>query len=264
MLNYDILIYIMDFLRQPSLNDDTHGSLFSMMRTCRTLYDAGTPIILHSDIQLNGEASQIEAFNAFMLRDCSHRCSFVRVLMLFEPRNLHTNVLQNNTDRSQGDTLREFAHVIQNCHNLKHIILYEPDLWFLAEPRLALAFASLRKVETAAVMKVPHAFAIGGLLQWSNLKSIELGFGGREDDTQRSFGDPRVHLEGLADVDTLCVQNMELYPDYDDRCFPKIQSIDIDNWRGLETDVLARSFPNLRYLCLGMIADSASDSLSIA
>ena len=57
----------------PDTYKKNPGPIFFIMKTCRTFYNAGTPIIIDRETFLEGGPSEIDSFNTFMLRNHDYR-----------------------------------------------------------------------------------------------------------------------------------------------------------------------------------------------
>ncbi|KAK7676006.1 hypothetical protein QCA50_021041 [Cerrena zonata] len=234
-----------------------------MMRTCRTLYNAGAPIIL-AEVKLRGNPRHIKSFNSFMLRNLLFRCSFLRELTLRSPKNWSQDV-SSERFKSESRILEDFAEIIKGCQNLRHLVLMSSEEWITMHCSIGCAFASL--------YDLPSVLVDGGgeyttevLRLWEHgLKSLCISFDGLETNDRNTQGDPRPLIHNLRNLKELHVKFLDFQPEHD-TMEHHLETLSIELWFPAEIDPLVRSFPQLRNLHFRPLADynAQEDDVTIA
>lgn len=133
LLNYDILIHSMHFIQ---LKQD----LLSMMRTCRTLYQAGIPHLLRivsiciSDGAGSGPPVNMESFTSFISTDPIRRGLIVREITLMPSRL--------DVTQEYYQSVQAFAQALAQLHNLTTLEVFLAEDW-LNHSSISDALASL-------------------------------------------------------------------------------------------------------------------------
>ncbi|EMD31031.1 hypothetical protein CERSUDRAFT_100756 [Gelatoporia subvermispora B] len=124
-LNFDLLFLIMEFLPRRSL--------CKMMRTCRTLHDAGIRLLLSQKCYLFTEA-QLSSFCRFVLGDAPLRSSFLRELNIAEEIGENTVAL--------------LIEVLLQARSLKKLTIQPEPHLFESHPDLVDAICSLPSLKS--------------------------------------------------------------------------------------------------------------------
>ncbi|KAK7682505.1 hypothetical protein QCA50_014305 [Cerrena zonata] len=136
-LNTDVLIYIMRFLTQK-------GHLLQMMKTCRSLYYSGLPLLLFSitDVAFlkdsNEAPTRMISFSQFIMADPKIRGPMVRDL----------KVLVSQYPERYFGVLRTFAKVLAELKNLEYLQIFGLERWLKLEKGLMPTLAALPKIKT--------------------------------------------------------------------------------------------------------------------
>ncbi|KAK7682614.1 hypothetical protein QCA50_014414 [Cerrena zonata] len=136
LLNYDILIHSMHFI-------ESKEDLLSLMRTSRTLYQAGIPHLLRLvriciyDEPDDDPPINMESFSSFISTDPARRGSIVREVTQMPSR------LEVTHEYSQS--VRAFAEALAQLHNLTTLAVYWAENW-LNHSSISDALASLNNI----------------------------------------------------------------------------------------------------------------------
>ncbi|KAK7682646.1 hypothetical protein QCA50_014446 [Cerrena zonata] len=248
-LNYDILINIMSFLTAIR-----RGLLFAMMKTCRTLYNAGTLYMLEDGVRLSGHISNMYSFNNFMLQNRAVRCSLVRRLSLNSSSGWTDWCPDTPEERSQfeGKVLQDFCQIIQGCRNLRHLELAFFEGWLSPPKCVAMVWPTFSSIRTLEYVFVQRHDPIEQLLpmwadslKWLCISTLSNSVMVEPVDAAE---DPRLPIRSLHNLKALSLE----FPGFSSehralRC-PQLEALSIDKWNLIEIEHLIGSFPNIRNL----------------
>lgn len=256
-LSQDILLELLQHVPRQS-------GVATLMRTCKTLRDAGTRILLSHGVTV-GNATQLRSFCAFMLRDVSARAPHLRQLYLKirlecnldgEPEDDSDAANDYSGSTLSKDTLRMLLTVLQQTTNLEDLSIDSCEELLERENKLVNAIIALEHVHRLQVHSVGEL--AGRVLD--NIKSslIEV--------------DLHCYTEEMYDpsplipmVERHCNTLEKLsgwYIELGDATvqFPRVRALALRSFWGLDTATLHRAFPNLQYLELSVPADLDAES----
>ncbi|CAL1717100.1 unnamed protein product [Somion occarium] len=241
-INYDILVYIMTFLRIVK-----RGSLFALMKTCRILYTAGAPYLLAGQVNFDGKPDQMESFNCFMHQNLALRGSFIRRIHLNVPDLWEDNIYEDSYDY-QTDILQRSSEVLKHCSRLQHLEILGSEDWLSMGRRLGPALASLVDVEY--VMFGGKGDRTDGLLRITNwpLKAMCISFAYDDASDGDYKGDPRTLLRHVYDLKEVHVEWLDFGPEGEGETFPHLETFSVEFWGDIGMRPLLESFPKLRNL----------------
>ncbi|KAH8104599.1 hypothetical protein BXZ70DRAFT_1005116 [Cristinia sonorae] len=245
LMNWDTLLYIIPFIGR-------RRDLSRYMKTCRVLYNAGTPALLKDKVIVGYFPDRTLSFCQFILNQ-PERALWVRSLELCVPPS----------QLGKGPSIiSAMADVIGRCKNVENLRL--PGLSSIAnKEELANAIMSLRNLRRIHCTLNRGDIRGPGLLQKLYSPSlvsaaIEYGPASEEDscwtvDTLTSFKD---HLC------TLKILNADILQPNTRIVYPEVRCIYMDSSAAsFISDHLAASFPNIRHLhweCYGLGGEEAT------
>lgn len=181
-LNYDVLQHIME-IQASTWTFYLKHSLLPLMQTCRTLYQAGVPLLLRRQIRL----SRIESLTSFCLFMLSDKLRFRHL------RTLKLSILQFPDEYAMDSILSQlFKHAQQLDHltidHSKFLDRYPFTRNMIAE------LAALKTLILTDSFGIQHHTLRDMLLQHrSNLRSLVIDFSYNE-----VSAEPIILLEGVA------------------------------------------------------------------
>lgn len=218
-----------------------------MMRTCRTLYNAGALYMLKDGVRLDGYPSNMYSFNSFMLQNRTMRCSLVRKLFLDSPMGWCDDT-SDERFQLEDSVLRVFCGIIQDCRNLRHLELVLFEGWLdLERSMIWSTFSSLHTLKYVLVESADPR--VGKLLQmWVDLKWLCIVCVSPSLSVYVApAADPRLLIRDLHNLRELSLE----YPFFSAHKalkFPHLETLCIDEWAVIKIKHLIESFPNIRNL----------------
>ncbi|KAI0080921.1 hypothetical protein K474DRAFT_43892 [Panus rudis PR-1116 ss-1] len=253
-LNADVLVHIMRFI-------SSKGELFRMMKTCRSLYLAGLPMMLKNvHLWLDDRTCGLARFCRFMEFDLENRCPLVRNLSIslafaYEMLECH-----------QTNTMDRFSTVLEHCRNLHSLSLPDGELWLYygptSIPRALRALTSMRDLELTLVDDYDATLQLLSNLDLPNLQAISVQHDKDylHNTDNRIIGNPfeilhnqRSTLEVIRFGPCLPESSSHIYPMAKTIVF---SCLAIEN---INTSALMHSLPNLQRLSLGYLPPHQED-----
>ena len=116
-------------------------TLFSLMRTCRILYNGGAPHILSLPIKIGGKPSHMHGFVSFVSRNLETRLKYIRSISLAKPSLRDWNGICSCHGRWAFHEhfcrlLRRFIQVVLRCRTLTHFEFCGSEEWLGFENEL--------------------------------------------------------------------------------------------------------------------------------
>ncbi|KAI0692776.1 hypothetical protein BC835DRAFT_27668 [Cytidiella melzeri] len=226
-LDFDVLFEVLWWVRNKK-------TVSRLMRTCRTLYSKGVPLLLDSFVHLDNH--RLQSFCLFMTADSS-RCQYLR--------SVYFNFLALCHEPADIDAI---LGVIQNASNLKRLHLNNETL--ASDDRFPLAFASLSSVEELVLDTYGKAAADMLADLESPVRHADITFvAGRN----QSFPNPTDFVEALQNASktlkTVVVSNVHWEASTLGLKFPEVVSLTIENYDSIDGEGLMAALPKLRKLC---------------
>ncbi|OJT11729.1 hypothetical protein TRAPUB_11753 [Trametes pubescens] len=251
-LSQDILLELLNHVQRQS-------DVSTLMRTCKTLRDAGTrPLLSHGVTVAN--ATQLRTFCAYVLRDVPNRAPHLRRLYL--KIRLEPNVDDEPEDDSDAknsyssatlskDTLRMLVTVLRKTTNLEDLSIDSSEELLERENKLVNAIIALERVRRLQVHSVGEL--TGRILD--NIKSSLVEIDLHCYSEEMYDPSPLIPMAGHH-RDTL-EKLSGWYVELGDATvrFPRVRALALRSFWGLDTATLHHAFPSLQYLELSVPAD---------
>lgn len=141
----------MTFLAQ----DHQVSTLFSLMRTCRTLYTCGISHLLSIPVKLRGHPFYVWSFNSFMYRDLRARVNYIQSISLACPTGWDCSG-KGPTYDCHREILTSMVKILSlcRCHRLTRVEICGCEEW------LRMDLALIPALDSGG--KLPHLMVGGG------------------------------------------------------------------------------------------------------
>ena len=229
-MNYDVLLNILD-------HSGNQPDFCRLMRTCRTLYEAGVPRLLR---RVGGRISihtrrNLYSFCAFMLRKNPSRFQHLLELDIHLERPFYKDARANNA----------VALMFKNASQLATLKLPNPD-YLLADKVVHRAVASLSSVREVVLRDVTDE--VVSLLDSlkAPVRKVNIAF---DPHWAEDGGDPIPLLKNFAGSLEELSASWVTFETLDVQ-YPHLVDLHLDICVGFDFKTLYRAFPNLRHLRL--------------